>query len=208
MNRFINALFVETNGPYFGISGVEPWDIVRDAKKCDNGAPAVAHPPCERWGRYWSGGPSAKIKRKLGDDAGCFAFALWYVRTFGGVIEHPEASHAYKFFGINRPGRFDEKWIAADIYGGFVTCVEQGNYGHPARKATWLYANKTELPKLRWGASEGKMRLDAGFHSKEKALVMRALPDYQPIKRLSEFERLATPLEFRDVLISIAQSAR
>ena len=47
----INALFVETNGPYFGLSNVEPWDICRNAFNCKNGYPAIAHPPCKRWGR-------------------------------------------------------------------------------------------------------------------------------------------------------------
>jgi hypothetical protein len=61
MNK-INALFVETDGPYFGLENIEPWDIERNAFNCKNEAPAICHPPCKRWGRYWSGGPSVKVK--------------------------------------------------------------------------------------------------------------------------------------------------
>jgi len=203
----INALFVETDGPYFGVAGVEPWDITRDAKSCRNGLPAIAHPPCERWGRYWFGGPSVKERKNLGDDAGCFAFALWYVRTHGGVIEHPEASHAFKFFGLPIPER-KGGWSSPDTYRGRSCCVEQGHYGHPARKATWLYAIKTDFPELIWGPCETKKRLDPGFHSKEEARAARSAEGYVPIKRISKQEMIHTPEEFKKQLIKIAMSAR
>ncbi len=205
--KTINALFVETNGPYFGIDNVVPWDITRDAKTCRNDFPAIAHPPCERWGRYWPGGPSVKDRRKLGDDSGCFAFALWYVRIHGGVIEHPEASHAFKFFGLPIPKRAGE-WSEPDKYGGRSCCVEQGHYGHSARKATWLYACKTDFPKLIWGPCEKRSRLDPGFHTKEEAKRARESEDYKPIKRLSKKEMVETPERFKTVLIEIARSAK
>lgn len=85
----IAALFVETDGVYYGLEGVDPWDEKRDARKYEGPWPVVAHPPCERWGRYWSGGPSARVKRKLGDDGGCFSAALRAVRTWGGSWSTP-----------------------------------------------------------------------------------------------------------------------
>ena len=202
----INALFVETNGPYFNQPSVDAWDILRDAKTCSNGFPAVAHPPCQRWGRYWFGGPSVKVRQKLGDDGGCFAFALWYVRLHSGVIEHPEASHAFRFFGLPIPDR-KGGWSKPDIYGGRSCCVEQGHYGHPARKATWLYAIGTQFPDLKWGACETKVRLDPGFHSKEEAKKARSSEGYVPIKRISSKEMIETPEPFRDLLIEIATTA-
>jgi hypothetical protein len=48
----IAALYVERGGPYFGIEGVDPWDEARDARTYAGPHPVVAHPPCERWGRY------------------------------------------------------------------------------------------------------------------------------------------------------------
>jgi hypothetical protein len=207
----IAALFVETNGVYFGLADVQPWDKNADARKYDGPFPVVAHPPCERWGRYWSGGPSAGIRRTKGADGGCFASALVAVRRFGGVLEHPEASHAWREFGLRTPPK-SGGWIVADEFGGWTCCVEQGHYGHPARKATWLYACGGDwpggivTPELRWGPSSGQ-RLDEGFHSKEERDAARA-SGVKPRRRLSTAENLATPIEFRDLLLSIARSAR
>jgi len=47
----IAALYVEKNGCYFGLDGVDPWDEERDARKYDGPYPVVAHPPCQLWGR-------------------------------------------------------------------------------------------------------------------------------------------------------------
>jgi hypothetical protein len=202
----IAALFVETNGCYFGLPGVDPWDAARDARLYDGLFPVVAHPPCERWGRYWGGAPWQKgdQRKKLGDDNGCFAAALAAVRRWGGILEHPEGSHAWRAFGIKCPPR-SGGWVAADSHGGWTCCVEQGAYGHRARKATWLYAVGTELPDLRWGKAPGDfVRLDEGFHSIEerrRAIKTGACP------RLSKKQRAATPPEFRDLLIGIAATA-
>ena len=54
-----------------------------------------AHPPCERWGRYWGGAPKTWPRLVKGDDKGCFASALASVRKWGGVLEHPEGSAAW-----------------------------------------------------------------------------------------------------------------
>jgi hypothetical protein len=51
----IAALFVETNGAYFNIPGIDPWDEARDAKKYSGPYPVIAHPPCQRWGKMWMG---------------------------------------------------------------------------------------------------------------------------------------------------------
>lgn len=118
----IAALFVATGGCYFNLEGVDPWDVVRDARKYDGPHAVVAHPPCERYGRYWSGGPSAKVKREKGDDGGCFKSALESVRKFGGVIEHPEASHAWRMFGLLAPPR-EGGWIPAGDLVGWTCCA-------------------------------------------------------------------------------------
>lgn len=202
--KTIAALFVQTNGAYFGLEGVDPWDEARDARLYVGPHPVVAHPPCERWGRYWSGGPSARVRRAKGDDAGCFASALASVRAWGGVLEHPEASSAWRCFGLTAPPR-DGAWVAAGDWIGWTCCVEQGWYGHLARKATWLYAARiADLPSLRWGKSPASARLDDGFHSAEER---RRSVHTGICQRLSKRQRAATPIEFRDLLISIARSA-
>lgn len=197
----IAALFVEEGGVYSEVPEIDVWGVTKDARLYAGPHPVVAHPPCERWGRYWSGGPSAKERRKLGDDGGCFAHALWAVRMFGGVLEHPEASKAWEWFGLIRPPR-EGGWVQADRFGQ-TCCVEQGHYGHRARKATWLYAVAADLPRLRWGASIGE-RLDEGFHSAEERRAARA-SGIAPRPRLSRSENTATPHKFRDVLIQLAK---
>lgn len=199
------ALYVLTDGPYFNLDGVDPWDEKRDARRYKGPHPVIAHPPCQRWGRYWGGGPMlhGTPKQKLkGDDDGCFAHALWAVRTFGGVLEHPEASHAWPWFGLPRPD-FNGGWTAPDQYGGRSCCVAQGHYGHRAQKMTWLYAVGTEYPELRWGRALDKQRLDVGYHSKEER--RRAIRT-GVCQRLSKRQREITPDAFRDLLINLVRT--
>jgi hypothetical protein len=101
----VAALFVMRGGPYWDLPGIDPWDDSRDARLYVGPHPVIAHPPCERWGRYWHGGPSARVRRVKGDDGGCFAAALRSVRAFGGVLEHPGASAAWDEFGLAQPSR-------------------------------------------------------------------------------------------------------
>lgn len=199
----VSALFVATDGVYFGIDGVDPWDATRDARRYAGPNPVVAHPPCERWGRYWGGGPNVRVPKIKGSDDGCFLSALAAVRLHGGILEHPEASHAWHHFGLNVPPRFGG-WIPADFEGGWTCCVEQGHYGHPARKATWLYACHVPLPELIWGPCTTRQRLDEGFHSTAERVAARAAGQ-APRKRLSTRECLSTPPAFRDALLSIAR---
>lgn len=201
----IAALYVETGGAYYGLPDVDPWDEARDARLYPGPHPVVAHPPCERWGRYWHGGPSVRERRVLGDDGGCFAAALAAVRAWGGVLEHPEASHAFRRHGIMPPPKAGG-WVSAGLHdSGWVCCVEQGHYGHRARKATWLYAVRVELPLLIWGPSAGD-RIDAGYHSAaERAAASADDRAARDVGRLSKRERIDTPWAFRDVLLGIAR---
>lgn len=199
----IAALYVLTDGPYSNLKNVEAWDLKRDARTYKGPYKVISHPPCERWGRYWGGGPmlhGTSRQKILGDDEGCFAHALWSVRTFGGVLEHPEASHAWAWFGLNKPPR-NGGWIEADSFGGMTCCVAQGHYGHSAQKLTWLYVNKVKTPELKWGLTPNKTRLDQGFHSKQE----RKTSKIKKTKRISKFECAATPIEFRNLLINMVR---
>jgi hypothetical protein len=200
----VAALFVAKGGCYFGLPGVDPWDQARDARVYVGPWPVVAHPPCERWGRYWGGSPACWPRKVKGDDGDCFASALASVRRWGGILEHPEASAAWDAHSLIKPPRCGG-WVVADWDGGWTCCVEQGAYGHRARKATWLYAHGVELPSLKWGAAEGDfVRLDDGYHSAEERV--RAVKT-GACQRLSKNQRAATPVPFRDLLLSIARTA-
>jgi hypothetical protein len=209
-SRKVAALYVETGGCYFGLPGMDAWDEARDARLYAGPYPIVAHPPCQRWGKLWAGQPlfikRTGIRKIKGDDSGCFEAALASGRRWGGVIEHPWGSHAWAHFGLNRPAR-SGGWIAADFYGGWTCCVEQGRYGHYARKPTMLLAYGCDLPELDWGI--GVSRLDPAVI--ERMGLARA-------KRLGEVgakgggtdsaPRIGTPAPFRELLISMARSVQ
>lgn len=197
----IAALFVETNGVYYGLPSVDPWDYNRDARRYHGTHKVIAHPPCKRWGRYWSGGPSVKVKRLKGDDNGCFASALFSVRSFGGVIEHPAHTHAWNWFGLPKPPKLG--WSYPDGFGGRSIFVYQGNYGHRASKQTWLYAKGINFDVIINQDKCSGVRIDPGYHTAEEAKSARSSIDYSPIDRLSASERISTPIEFRNLLISL-----
>ena len=198
----IAALFVDAHGPYEGIPDVDCWPEGRDARRYAGPHSVVAHPPCARWGRYWGGSPTTWPRLKLGDDGGCFDAALSAVRAWGGVIEHPEGSHAWRHHELNLPPK-SGGWVVADWIGGWTCCVEQGQYGHRARKATWLYVFGCAPPTLTWGKSNASIRLDDGFHTAaERARAIKT----GACQRLSKRERAQTPVPFRDILLSIARS--
>lgn len=146
--RTVAALFVDPKGVYSGLEDVEVWDEARDARLYEGPWPVVAHPPCARWSRL-AGFTEARFGLKRGEDGGCFEAALRAVRTFGGVLEHPAYSAAWDRFGLPEPLTI-EGWTGG-ICGGWSAYVEQGRYGLPVKKATWLYSYGCDLPELRWG---------------------------------------------------------
>ncbi len=193
----IAALFVEKGGCYYGLPDVDPWDEKRDARGYQGPWPVVAHPPCSRWCRL-AGLVEARWGHKRGEDGGCFDAALAAVRRWGGVLEHPAYSGAWKAFNLPRPDRAGG-WIRGDC-GGYSCHVEQGRYGHPAKKATWLFVLGTDLPELRWGFNPDQ---------KSKALVSwcgNHVASNENRPRLGKKAAAATPIEFRNVLLNIARS--
>lgn len=181
----IAALYVETDGPYFGLPDVDPWDVERDARSYDGPWSVVAHPPCARWSLmglcrgYYDG-----------EDEGCFEHALWAVRTFGGVLEHPAHTLAWKRFGLAKPAA--EGWTSSLTDDGWTCFVDQRLYGHEARKPTWLYFHSAvnDPPALRWGrGTPGDRTVGRGWGGGREHL------------------RARSPFEFRDVLIGLARIA-
>lgn len=195
----IAALFVDPKGCYAGLPGVEVWDEARDARKYAGPWPVVCHPPCSRWCRL-AGLVEARWGHKRGEDGGCFASALKSVRTYGGVLEHPAYSDAWAHFYLPAPPRHGG-WVRG-ICGGWSCHVEQSRYGHPAKKATWLYAFGVELPELRWGFPPDQQ---------SEALVSwcgNRVKSGETRRRVGKAAAAATPVAFRDLLLGIARSAR
>jgi hypothetical protein len=192
----IAALFVETGGIYFGLPGVDPWDVERDARAYPGHHPVVAHPPCDRWCQM-APVNQARYGHKVGDDDGKFAAALAAVRRWGGVLEHPAFSLAWPAFDLPRPPT-SGGWVRS-FCGGWAAHVEQRNYGHRARKATWLYCFGVEPPSLRWGPGAPP----EGWCSTDRPRAVLAALGIAHIQRK---EARATPLKFRDLLLSIASN--
>lgn len=192
----IAALFVETNGCYFGLPDVDPWPLNRDARNYADNFPVIAHPPCQLWGRFakinfirWGG-----EHNRPGNDNGCFESALASLLRCGGVLEHPAFSNAWKAYDLPRPVKTG--W---QLSGEFYVCeVWQSAYGHKARKRTWLlYVGKAAPNDMRWERPNGTHQI--GFHDQ------RGKARNKPT--ISGKAASATPVEFRDALINLARKA-
>lgn len=191
----IAALYVETAGCYFGLPNVDPWDIERDARRYAGPYPVVAHPPCQRWGRLgvanfarWGGDHN-----RPGNDGGCFAAALAAVERWGGVLEHPAKTLAWEAHGLAKP--MAGRW--APSRRGMVCEVWQSAYGHRANKATWLYYVGSPPPDLNWSRPRGSHQV--GFQDQRGKAANKPT--------LSQREANATPTQFRDLLIRLAEGS-
>ena len=193
----IAALFVESGGCYFGLPEVDPWDIARDARAYAGPHPVVAHPPCQLWGTFaivnfmrWGG-----EHNRPGNDGGCFMSALASVRRWGGVLEHPASTYAWDAHGLSFPN--GSGWQQT-LDGEWVCEIWQSAYGHKANKKTWLlYSGRAPFP-LRWERPIGTHQI--GFPDQ------RGKDRCKPVIRGAEAS--ATPPEFREALIALANHSR
>lgn len=190
----IAALFVATGGCYFDLEGVDPWDEKRDARLYMGPWPVVAHPPCQLWINY----AALNFKRyggehnRPGNDQGCFSAALSSVREWGGVLEHPASSNAWREYGLERPLKRGGWYHGGN--GDWVCEVWQSVYGHRARKRTWLlYCGDADPPELDWRQEPGTHQV--GWFDRIKPTLGKKAAS-------------ATPTPFRDLLLSIARTAQ
>jgi hypothetical protein len=189
----IAALYVESNGVYFGLPHIDPWDKNRDARLYNGPHPVIAHPPCQRYGQlgYINFLRHGGEHNRPGNDGGSFASALAAVNTWGGVLEHPAFSRAWEMYNLNRPksgGWQKSGW-------GYVCEVYQSVYGHPAAKRTWLYYRGEKPPfELDWRYQEGTHTVG---HER-----------FQTKPVLWKSAASKTPVPFRDMLILLAMQSR
>jgi hypothetical protein len=189
----VAALFVQTNGTYFGLPGVDPWDQARDARTYHGPYPVVAHPPCSRWCKPLAKVNQTRYGHKIGDDGGCFKRALQSIIIWGGVLEHPANSYAWDHFNLPKPKRGE--WTQTPGGSAWVTEVSQSAYGHQARKKTWLMYYGPRPPDLDWSDPKGT-HLTSWLQR-----TSRVAP------RITKKEADKTPPAFRDLLLSLARSA-
>lgn len=188
----IAALYVETGGAYFGLPDVDPWDEARDARLYPGPWSVVAHPPCARWCVLADFVESRHPHLRKGDDGGTFAAALAAVQKWGGVLEHPARTSAWRAHGLPEPPAFG--WVRVFGGKGWACEVSQAPYGHPAPKLTWLYyEGDAPPPPLDWS----RPRLQHATKRRPKGVEMQ-----------SRAERIKTPPRFRELLLSLARGAR
>lgn len=132
--RRVAVLYIDPRGPYPKIEdqNLDLWDEARDALTYDGDAPIVAHPDCGPWGRLYH--------MYRGSGHACGPRAVEQVRRNGGVIEHPAHSKLWKHAGLPAPG------AGVDAWGGYTIAVNQSDWGHCARKPTWIYLCRTQQP--------------------------------------------------------------
>lgn len=185
------ALYVDPRGPYPKLL-TEWYDEKRDARTYGGPWPVIAHPSCGPWGRLrhlYRGGEGSRELALI---------AVEQVRRWGGVLEHPRYSQLWKFVGLPLPGE------PADAYGGWTIEVAQVDWGHPARKWTWLYIvggvpgpMPTPREPTHW-ISGGRGRVG------KKA---NTTPVPAGIKVCSAQQHRRTPIAFAEWLIELASQA-
>ena len=195
----VAALYVDPNGVYAGLDDVDVWDEARDARGYFGPWPVVAHPPCQKWCQLAPLNASRIDGYIVGDDGGCFAHALWAVRSCGGVLEHPAESYAWPAFDLPRPRPWS--WQRSLLDEGWVTEVSQVAYGHEARKRTWLYFVGPDPPALDWREPPATKQVSAfGLTRPEGSRWTYSTA-------LDKGKSSYTPPAFRDVLLAMARSA-
>ena len=190
----VAILFARADSNYKRLPDCDVWDAERDARRWKGGCSVVAHPPCRAWGRL------RHFARPRPDEKALGLWAADQVRKWGGVLEHPAYSDAWAAFDLPRPMR-SGGWSRGSC-GGWSAHVEQGRYGHPAKKATWLYAFGTELPALKWGYVA---------YQQSSALVSwcgNHVKSNEKRPRVGKAAAARSPIAFRDALISMARSVR
>lgn len=200
------ALYVDEKGPYANDRRFEIYGITRDARTYQGNRPCVCHPLCQRYGRMAKGSPGHQ-RYEVGDDGGGFVHCRDTVRRVGGVIEHPAGSHAYTMHGLPIPPKTG--WSHPDPWGGRSCRIDQGAYGHPAKKATWLYAVLPHYPELDWTRVSGLAWIGGdGYHGKRER--DRAKSSSKGIVKREQVPKdwnWRTPDRLKEVLYEMAASA-
>ena len=192
----IAALYVDLLGPYPALLGFENcWDASRDAREYSGRGPIVAHPPC---------GPWCKLKHQYqGAEHDCAIRAVTQVRAFGGVLEQPAGSKLWDACALPRPGELP------DALGGYSIAVNQCDFGHVARKPTWLYLVGVPREAITLPPAREPTHWASGSRGAGRANSSGTGGGVPPgMKVCSAQQRRRTPIAFAQWLIALAELAR
>jgi len=167
----VSVLFARSDSCYFDLVD-DVWDAKRDARGYTGSNPVVCHPPCRGWGRL------RHFAKPRPDEKALALFAVEQIRRVGGVLEHPWGSTLWHAADLPHPGK-------VDAFGGWTLLVDQGWWGHPAPKPTYLYIVGCSREDL--GELPVQLHRAAGRTMK-----------------LSPAEREATPPAFARFLVALA----
>ena len=127
-------------------------------------------------------------------------------RNYAGpwpVVAHPPCTRWCRLAGL-----VEARWgykrgdDGVGFVGGWTCYVEQGRYGHLAKKATWLYACGVELPALLWGhVADRDVKATVSWCG-NRTWANQDRP------RIGKKAASATPIAFANVLVDMARSAR
>jgi len=202
----VAALYVDARrGPYAALPDVEIWDEARDATRYDGPHPVVAHPFCGPWGRL-------RGQCRLQDPTHAW-LGLMQVLEHGGVLEHPAGSLLWTREGrglvLGRNGHLPDLPLPGEAprpLGGrlvFTVEVDQCDWGHQARKRTWLLvcglADPAQLPPVP-PPGEPTRTVQSRLH----AYSGRA----DRLPEMSKTRRHLTPPDFAEWLVEVARRTR
>jgi len=192
--RTVAVLYIDPRGPYPKMADVEPWGELEDARKYAGPHPVVAHPPCGPWGRL------RHLYQGLEHD--CAPQALAAVWRFGGVLEHPAGSGLWDACFLPKPGE------PPDRFGGYTIEVDQCDWGHVARKRTWLYLVRVPRPIV-FPTKREPTHWASGYRATSAPNPKRTGSPVPPgIKICSAQQRRRTPPAFAEWLVSLARQVR
>jgi len=186
----VSVLFARRDSVYKAIDPgcqLDVYDEDRDARTWTGGTPVVAHPPCRGWGRF------RNLSQHTIEEKGLAVQAVVWVREWGGVLEHPQASSLWDTCGLPRPGQ------DYDHFGGFTLDVDQYWWGHRAQKRTWLYVcgcERCEVPAMPLKLGDAP-RVVTNVHG-----LRSGMPGYRP--EITKRERESTPEAFAYWLVKLA----
>lgn len=189
----IAVLYVDPLGPYPKMDGVDWWDEARDATTYAGPHAVIAHPDCGPWGKL------RHLYRGHGHH--CAPRAVEQVRRWGGVLEHPAHSRLWAYAELPKPG------AGRDAWGGYAIAINQSDWGHCARKPTWIYCVGVD-PAL--AAQRPASREPTHWIGGTRNVVRGGHRGRVPpgIKVCSAQQRRRTPPLFAAWLVSLAASVR